>query len=328
VIRTLAAALVLSVFAGEAAAHELRPASLQLEQTGAETWDVRWKVPARGGEQRLALDLAFPATCARVAPARAVMVDEAYSELSSIVCAGGLAGGVVRVDGLASTQTDVLVRLERLDDSTQVARLTPSSTSFVVQAEERTLDVARTYAVLGVEHILMGPDHLLFVLVLLLLTGGAARTIRAVTAFTLAHSLTLAAAVLGVVHVPQAPVEATIALSIAFVAAEVVQRGRGRDSVSVRAPWIVAFAFGLLHGLGFAGALSEIGLPEQHIPAALLFFNLGVELGQVLFIGAMLSLMAMVRRTRWPLPDWASLVPAYAIGGLAMFWVFERIAAY
>lgn len=327
-IRTLAAVLILVGLVNQATAHELRPASLQLEQTGAETWDVRWKVPALGGQLRLGLDVEFPATCTSQASTRAVMVDDAYTERSSLLCTGGLAGGVVRIDGLTSTQTDVLVRLQRLDGSTQVARLTPSSSSFVVLAEARAYDVVRTYTVLGIEHILTGADHLLFVLALLLLTGGAARTIKTVTAFTLAHSLTLAAAALGFVHIATKPVEATIALSIAFVAAEITQRDQGRDSIAARAPWVVALAFGLLHGLGFAGSLSQVGLPERHIPVALLFFNVGVELGQILFIGAMLGLVAIARQMRSSVPHWASLLPAYAIGTLAMFWVFERLVAF
>ena len=206
--------------------------------------------------------------------------------------------------------TDVLVRVERLDGTTQVTRLTPSAASFVVEAAPRALEVARTYTVLGIEHILTGIDHLLFVLALLIITRGGWKLVKTVTAFTVSHSLTLTAATLGFVHVPQRPVEAVIALSIVFVAAEIVRMRRGVDSITARAPWLVAFTFGLMHGLGFAGGLSDAGLPAAHIPTALLFFSLGVETGHFLFIGVVLSVIALVSRTRVPLPRWTELVPA------------------
>jgi hypothetical protein len=171
-------------------------------------------------------------------------------------------------------------------------------------------------------------DHLLFVLTLLIITRGGWKLLKAVTAFTVAHSITLAAATLGFVHVPQSPIEAVIALSIVFVAAEIVHGRQGREGVTARAPWIVAFTFGLLHGFGFAGALSEIGLPQGHIPLALLFFNIGVEAGQLLFVSVVLSLIALALRTKLSAPWWAQLVPPYAIGSVAMFWVIQRIAAF
>jgi hydrogenase/urease accessory protein HupE len=198
----------------------------------------------------------------------------------------------------------------------------------VVEAAPRALEVARTYSVLGVEHILTGIDHLLFVLALLIITRGGWKLVKTVTAFTISHSLTLTAATLGFVHVPQRPVEAVIALSIVFVAAEIVRIRRGVESITSRAPWVVAFSFGLMHGLGFAGGLSEAGLPAGHVPTALLFFSLGVETGHFLFIGVVLSFIALVRRIRIPFPRWTELVPPYAIGATAMFWVIQRIAAF
>jgi hydrogenase/urease accessory protein HupE len=233
--------------------------------------------------------------------------------------------------------TDVLVRIERLDGTTQVTRLTPSAPSFVVKAAPRALEVARTYTTLGVEHILTGFDHLLFVLALLLITRGGAKLVKTVTAFTVAHSMTLSASTLGFVHIPQQPVEAVIALSIVFVAAEILRTSEGRESLAARAPWIVAFTFGLLHGFGFAGALSEIGLAQGNIPLALLFFNLGVEIGQLLFIGvalvavvvARLAVTKIAHMIHGPFVTRASnALAAYAIGGTAMFWVIERVAAF
>ncbi len=190
----------------------------------------------------------------------------------------------------------MLVRLERLDGTTQVTRLTPSAPSFVVEAAPRALQVARTYLVLGVEHILGGIDHLLFVLALLILVKGTRRLIATVTAFTVAHSLTLAGATLGFVHVPGPPVEAAIALSIVFVAAEIIHSRQGNAGLTERFPWVVAFTFGLLHGFGFASALNEVGLPQAAIPVALLFFNVGVEIGQLLFIAAVFAVIALARR--------------------------------
>ncbi|MEZ5502279.1 MAG: HupE/UreJ family protein [Halioglobus sp.] len=175
-------------------------------------------------------------------------------------------------------------------------------------------------------------DHLLFILALLILVRGTRRLVATITAFTVAHSLTLAAATLGFVHVPQSPVEATIALSIMFVACEIVHSRQGRPGLTERWPWLVAFAFGLLHGFGFASALSEVGLPPNAIVLALLFFNLGVEAGQLLFIAAVLVIVGLVRRLTRNValspPGWAWSVPPYAIGGIAAFWLVQRITAF
>jgi hydrogenase/urease accessory protein HupE len=184
------------------------------------------------------------------------------------------------------------------------------------------------YLKLGVEHILFGIDHLLFVLALLLVTRGTFRLVKTVTAFTVAHSITLGMATLGFVQMPTKPVEAVIALSIVFVAAQIVRTQQGQEGITARAPWVVAFTFGLLHGFGFAGALSEVGLPPGHIPLALLFFNVGVEVGQLLFVAAAMTFMALLRRVRINVPRWVELAPAYAIGSVAMFWVMQRIAAF
>jgi len=197
--------------------------------------------------------------------------------------------------------------------------------------------VAGTYLGLGVEHILLGIDHLLFVLALLFLVGNWPRLIGTVTAFTLAHSLTLAAATLGWIRVPPAPVEAVIALSIVFVAAEILHTRQGRGGLAARMPWVVAFVFGLLHGLGFASALRDIGLPEHAIPLALAFFNVGVELGQLLFIAGVFGLLWLIRPvghsvsgpgTSWGQSERLSVPTAYVVGTVAMFWVFERTYSF
>jgi hydrogenase/urease accessory protein HupE len=320
--------VLLATFAGSALAHEVRPAYLELRQTGPDTYDVLWKVPGLGEDMRLGLYVELPANCTNVTEPRAMMANNAYTERWTATCAGGLIGGTIHITGLRGTMTDALVRMERLDGITQVTRLTPSAPSFVVEAEPGATEVARTYIVLGIEHILTGIDHLLFVLALLIITRGGWKLVKTVTAFTLSHSLTLTAATLGFVHVPQRPVEAVIALSIVFVASEIVHMRNGARSITVSAPWLVAFSFGLIHGLGFAGGLSDAGLPAGHIPTALLFFSLGVETGHFLFIGAVLSLIALVRRVHIPFPRWTELVPPYAIGTIAMFWVIQRTLSF
>jgi hydrogenase/urease accessory protein HupE len=320
--------LALSCHPAVSHADVFRPAYLELREGAGGRYDVLFKVPAQGEERRLAVYVRFPADTVALSEPRGVFVGGAYVERWRIERPGGLAGQTVRIDGLAGGGTDVIVRVERLDGTSQTERLLPERSEFVVTASAGSGEVARSYLRLGTGHILGGTDHLLFVLALLLIVRGGLRIFATITAFTVAHSVTLAAATLGLVHVPGPPVEATIALSIVFVAAEVVHGLRGREGVTARAPWLVAFSFGLLHGLGFAGALAEVGLPERAIPLALLFFNVGVELGQLLFVAAVLAAGALLRRLapRWP--RWAHYAPAYAIGSVAGFWTLERIAAF
>jgi hydrogenase/urease accessory protein HupE len=313
------------LFLPPAGAHEVRPAYLRIQQVADERFDLLWRVPARG-DLRLSIYVALPDHCKDAGQRLAWNAEGTWIERWTAVCPGGLFGHRVRIDGLSSTVIDALARIERLDGTTQVARLTPAEPAFDVTAAESAWQVARTYTVLGVEHILLGIDHLLFVLALLMLVPSMRMLVWTITSFTLAHSLTLAAATLGWVHVPQAPVEAVIALSILFVAMEIVHWRQGRPGITRRWPWLVAFTFGLLHGFGFAGALSEIGLPEHAIPLALLVFNVGVDLGQLAFIGAVVVLSLALKRFAWP--DWAWRVPVYLIGSLAAFWTIERIVGF
>lgn len=329
--RTLAAFVLglLLLLPGPAAAHEVRPAYLELRQTAPDTWEVLFKVPALGDDRRLGLHLGLPESCAPLVPPRATVIRGAVVERHTL---RGLAGGTVRVDGLASTVIDVLVRVEPLDGPARVDRLTPDRNTFVVASPgEAATHVAGTYLELGVEHILLGVDHLLFVLALVLLVKGWKRLVGTLTAFTLAHSLTLGAATLGWVQVPVPPVEAVIALSILFVACEIVHGHQGRPGWTARRPWTVAFAFGLLHGLGFASALREVGLPPGDVPLALLFFNVGVEAGQLLFVACVTALIALLARAlhRFLLPPAAWELPAaYGIGAVSAFWVLERTASF
>jgi len=332
----LLVAVVSSWAATGAHAHEVRPGYLQVQESSAETYDVTWKVPANG-EYRLSLYARLPKECAG-APDQGSFAGGAFIERWQAKCPGGLVGRTISIEGLSATRTDVLARVERLDGTTQTVRLTPDRTSFEVTAAPDRLEVARTYLVLGVEHILSGVDHLLFVLGLLFLVGSWRRLVATVTAFTVAHSITLAAATLGWVHVPQAPIEATIALSVMFVAAEILRDAHGHPGLAKRAPWVVAFVFGLLHGFGFAGALQQVGLPEKDIPLALLFFNVGVEVGQLLFIAAvvaMLSVFTRLFRKRgttehgpWHSEALIRTPVAYVVGSVAAFWVVQRVVGF
>jgi hydrogenase/urease accessory protein HupE len=322
---------LLGLICASAVADEFKPAYLQLQQIDATTYDVLWKLPALDERRTLAVRPEFPVGTTDLTARRSTFSNGTAVLRWKLRVPHGLEGHAIEFAGLETARIDVLVRVVRQDGTTQLARLTPVEHQFVVRASPRALEVARTYTAIGIEHILLGFDHLLFVLSLLLLVDGVRRLLWTVTAFTLAHSITLAAASLGVLHVPGPPAEACIALSVVFVAGEIVHGRRGRPGLTQRSPWVVAFTFGLLHGLGFAGALAQVGLPEKQIPTALLFFNVGVEIGQVLFILAVLSLISVGRllasRVRMTWPAWGALVAPYAIGGVASYWLFERIAA-
>ena len=310
-----------------AQAHESRPAYLEVNETTAGRYDVLWRTPLNAG-MRLPIILKLPDDAENVIEPSVRELPDSLVERRIIKVADGLAGKRIDFVGLQATITDVLVRVRLLDGSESTSLVHPSNAWMEVTGSRALMSVAGSYTLLGIEHIGFGIDHLLFVLALLIITNGTVQLLKTVTAFTIAHSITLALATLGFVHVPSKPVEATIALSIVFVAAEIIHRREGYNGIASRAPWIVAFTFGLLHGFGFAGALSEIGLPQNHIPAALFFFNVGVELGQIAFIAVVLSLIAFVRRMRLRLPRWTELIPPYAIGSIAMFWVVQRVAAF
>lgn len=327
--------LAWTILSGQAQAHDLQPAYLEITENAPDSYSVLWKAPAMGG-LRLAIYPRLPQNAAETAPRESVSLAGAYVERWKIHAPSGLAGKTITIDGLSASRTDVLVRIEWLNGETGTARLTPSNPSFEVPAATGLWQVAVAYLGLGIEHILLGIDHLTFVLALLLLVRGWKRIGLTVTAFTVAHSITLGAATLGFLDVPGPPVEAAIALSIALVAVEIVNSSRGRESLTARLPWLVAFAFGLLHGLGFAGALSEVGLPGHAVPVALLFFNIGVELGQLVFIAAAMALFTILRgvwlarvgsRESWS-PAWPRVATAYCIGGVASFWLIERVSGF
>jgi len=322
--------LIAALFAASLAAQAdvFRPAYLELREAGDDRYDVTWKVPALGNDSRLATYVEFPASTRYVTDPRVVVVDSAWVESYRVERPGGLVGETVSISGNAVGVTDVIARVERLDGSSQVERLSLERPQFEVLPPAGKAEIAWAYFVMGVEHILAGIDHLLFVLALLLIVDGTRRLVMTITAFTVAHSITLVAATLGWLHVPGPPVEAIIALSIVFVASEVIQRLRGRDPLTARAPWIVAFSFGLLHGLGFAGALAEVGLPQVAIPVALLMFNVGVEVGQLVFVAAVVGAQALVARLVAVRGDWITAATAYGIGAVAAFWTIERVVGF
>jgi hydrogenase/urease accessory protein HupE len=326
-VRRLLWATLASCLALAAQADVFRPAYLELREAGDDRFDVMWKVPAQGG-LRLAMQVRFPAGTIQLTQPQGLFVGTAFVERWRVTRPGGFVGESIGIDEIAGGVSDVIVRVERQDGTSQMERLLPQNPQFMVESATGTGAVAWSYLVLGIEHILGGVDHLLFVLALLLIVRGGKRTLVTITAFTAAHSITLVAATLGWVHVPGPPVEAMIALSIVFVAAEVIHGIRGRPGLTARAPWVVAFSFGLLHGFGFAGALAEVGLPQTAIPVALLMFNVGVEVGQLLFVAAALALRELLARLPVARPAWTPYLVPYAIGSIAMFWVVERIGAF
>jgi hydrogenase/urease accessory protein HupE len=322
--------LLLSLGAGQPArADDFRPAYLQMIEGEDHSYDVLWKVPALSANETLRVTPVFPSAIELDRP------HNSYSDGAAVTSwrirvDGGLEGKTIEFAGLSQARIDVLARLTRADGSVQLERIMAYDPRFEVEASPGAFEVVRTYTVLGIEHILTGFDHLCFVLALVLIVRGKRRLFWTVTTFTLAHSVTLALATLGVIHIPGPPVEAVIALSIVFVASEVLQQRRGREGLAARQPWIMAAGFGLLHGLGFAGALAEVGLPPNAIPLSLLFFNVGVEIGQLLFIACVLLVaraVPLLAAGRIDLRPVAIAAP-YAIGIVASYWVIERIAGF
>jgi hydrogenase/urease accessory protein HupE len=318
-------ALALALLAGAVAAHPIRSGYLEVARLAPEEYRVRWTMPLI--EPGLPeLDPVFDRRCAPLAAPVDVVAVGRLARSWTMRCAGGLGGTRLAVPGLAAAHADLLLRV--VDGATTtMARLTPSTPAFNFATERAMGGVIGTYLVLGIEHILLGADHLLFVLGLLLLVRDRWTLVKTITAFTLAHSITLAAATLGYVHVPGPPLNAAIALSILFLGVEVVRASRGEVGFGVRRPWALAFAFGLLHGLGFATGLADLGLSRGELPLALFLFNVGVEAGQLLFVALVLLLERAFRllEIAWPRP--MPLLPAYLVGSLGAFWSIDRITA-
>ncbi len=322
----ITATLAIFLCGAVAEAHEVRPAFLHLSQEAEYEFSVLWKVPARGAAV-LKLDAQLPSVCAALSPHTHVRSAAAVVKQWRVRCDSDLAGETIVVSGLETMAVETIARIDWLDRPPQNVRLTGGENAFVVAAQTTVADVARSYVPFGVTHIWLGIDHLLFLVALLLLIDSVRQMILAVTSFTVAHSITLGLAVLGVVSVPSGLVEALIALSIVFVAAEALKNQAVRPTLARRQPWAIAFAFGLLHGLGFAGALTSAGLPQDAIVPALLFFNIGVEMGQIAFVGVLLSVLFLVRLmgTRYHVVTRQAAL--YAAGIAGAFWTVERSAS-
>jgi hypothetical protein len=322
--RLLAVALLCAVIPAPANAHESRPAYLELTQTADDTFDVLWKVPARG-DRRLGLYVRFPQTCEVVTEPRGMFTGGAWVERWTIRDPGALVGETVHIDGLQSSLTEVHVRVARLDGRTHVERLMPSHPSFTVVASPTRWQLVSTYIGMGLKHILGGIDHLLFVLGLLFLVRSRWMLVKTITAFTIAHSITLAVATLGLARASTDVISVLIAMSILFLGLEIVRLYRGETTLTIRHPWVVAFAFGLLHGFGFASGLTALGLPREEIPLALLLFNVGVEIGQLGFVVVLLGLHASLRQLGFRRPPRLELAPGYVIGSLGAYWMIARL---
>lgn len=309
-----------------AQADELRPAYIELTQKSKKSWSLLWKASAnsRLGQTGAVI---LPQNCQIVGAPQRRFADTSILTTLALNCSGSLTGNHIGLEALELSSTDALVRIAALDKPVQTLRLTPDEPMVEIAGENQISNVAATYTILGIEHILAGFDHLLFVLALVLLLKGGWRVAQTVTAFTLAHSITLIGTSLGYLSLPQQPVEAIIALSIVFLAVEIVKMKPGEFRLSERFPWIVAFLFGLLHGFGFAGALAEIGLPQGDIPTALLTFNLGVEIGQLVIVGLALVILALIRRYQHQILQPVKTATAYAIGIIATYWFIERMIA-
>ena len=321
--------LLLFLFFSTLIADTINPSLLSIKENKLGWYDVNWKVPTKNNKA-LSIDAHLPESLELIGTAQQKVVPGAYIETSRFKTnEGSILGKKISVEGLEATQSQVLLRLEMNDGSVYTTILGPEKSEFIVPLKPSKLDVALEYWKMGTIHILEGTDHLLFVFSLLLIVIGLKSLIQAVTAFTVAHSITLVLTTLGVISLPSAPTEAIISLSIMFLASEIIQKYKGNKPLTERYPWVVAFIFGLFHGLGFAGALAEIGIPESEVPLSLLMFNVGVETGQLIFIAAALVVITILGAI---LPEKLRLdvrkyVP-YAIGTIAAFWTIERVISF
>jgi hypothetical protein len=307
-------------------AHESRPAYLEIKELAPDRYEVLWRTPLNAGT-RLPVALKFDGDVRNVTEPAVQELPDSLIERRLVETDGaGLAGKRIEFVGLQATITDVLVRIQMRDDRTSTMLVRPSQAWVEIAVSRGPLAIAGSYVMHGIQHISFGMDHLLFVLGLLLIVKDPWMLVRTVTAFTVAHSLTLAIATLGYANAPVVPLNAAIALSIFFLGPEITRSWRGETSLTIRKPWLVAFLFGLLHGFGFAGALTSAGLPRAELPLALFSFNVGVEIGQVGFVLLIVLLERSFRQLEIRWPRWAQAVPGYAVGSLGAFWTIQRTA--
>lgn len=305
-------------------AHEVRPAYLEVKEVGDYNYKIIWKVPLLN--QRVPDIQPIIGDGENLTSYNQKRELEALIDYKNLILNQDIGGLKLRITNLEKTLIDVIVRLERSNGEINTFLIQPSDPEVIIPTSSSPWQVAKTFGILGIEHILLGWDHLLFVFGLMLLIRKRRLLITTITAFTIAHSITLIFASLGVLRLPSAPVETVIALSIVFLGREYILMQRGQKSMTAERPWLVAFVFGLLHGCGFAGALASIGLPNHAVMTSLLSFNLGVELGQLIFVASLLLLYFLaVRLLKIKLPSWAVSIPGYAIGGMASFWFITRL---
>jgi hydrogenase/urease accessory protein HupE len=316
--------MLLIAILSTASADEIKPAYLELREQAPGEFAVLWQLPMQG-DVRLPLEPEFSGEAVATSPITSQMLAGAAVETWTLR-APALRGQTLHIRGLERTVTDVLLRIQFLDGTASTSVLRPATPSLTVPERQTTLMVARTYVVYGIQHILFGADHLLFVLGLLLIVADRWMLVKTITSFTVAHSITLAIATFGYASAPVEPLNAAIALSILFLGPEIARIWRGETSLTIRAPWLVAFIFGLLHGFGFAGALTGAGLPRQELPLALLTFNIGVEIGQIAFVLLVVLLERSFRQLEISWPVWATRLPGYLIGSAGAFWTIQRTA--
>ncbi|MBS7700369.1 MULTISPECIES: HupE/UreJ family protein [unclassified Chelatococcus] len=320
----LIAAVLLSLIT-PALSHEVRPAYLQIDQTDTNRYTILWKTPLLSG-MPLPVVLKLPDSVTHVMEPQERPLPGFILQKRVITAPDGLAGMRIEFVGLQATITDVFIRITWLDGRQASTIIRPSQPWYDVPAEQSSWSVAWEYLKLGIRHILYGLDHLLFVASLMLIVRDWRVLVKTITAFTVAHSITLALATFGLVTLPGPPVEAMVALSILLVAAEAVRMERGEKSLTITWPWVVAFGFGLLHGFGFAGAMIDLGLPQRDVPLALLFFNVGVEIGQLAFIAAILA-VGYSAKLIFTLGRPVRMAAAYGVGAVAAFWTIDRLGS-
>jgi hypothetical protein len=322
-MRWILAAIAL-LAAASAAAHETRPGFLDLREGELGIYDLLWKKPS-GGEVEIYIAPIIPTGCRLITSGQQQLSPGALMVRGTLRCEAGIQGKTLVIDGLESTITDVIVRVQHADGRIESHLLKPVNPSVTLGAQTTGWQRSAVYLRLGVEHILLGVDHLLFVLGLLLIVTDRWMLVKTITSFTIAHSITIAIATLGYASIPILPLNATIALSILFLGPEIVRRWRGETSFTIRHSWVVAFAFGLLHGFGFASGLTTMGLPQTEIPLALLLFNMGVEIGQIVFVAVIIALERAFRTLEIQWPRLVEMLPGYAVGSLGAYWTMQRM---
>ncbi|RLA68619.1 MAG: HupE/UreJ family protein [Epsilonproteobacteria bacterium] len=327
-MKIITSLLLMFIYCTFSMADEIKLSYLEIKEIKTQHYSVLLKL-ASTDNQKLPINMLMPKECSLTLPKTSHLVNSTYLDRWQMKCTESLADKTLFIEGLKSTGTDLLLRLELLSGVSHSKLLSSSTASYRIPKDASSWQIVQTYSWLGITHILLGFDHLLFIFALLLIVKNMRRLLWTITAFTLAHSLTMVVATLGIIHLPSAPVEAIIALSILFLAMEIIHEKQGKRGITSRYPWIIAFIFGLLHGFGFAGALAEIGLPQQAITLALIFFNIGVELGQLLFVATIVFIVVMLQRLSAPaLLNKLQTTVVYMIGGISSFWLIERILSF